>query len=58
MESELEVLRQRVTLHEEKIAELKAKSGDLVVENFDLKNEIAKLRQELKSRTKAKKYRA
>jgi regulator of replication initiation timing len=56
--SELEVLRQRivkleevwrrcVTLQEEKFAKLKAENASLVVENFNLKIEIAKLRKEL-----------
>ncbi|PKC10579.1 hypothetical protein RhiirA5_414150 [Rhizophagus irregularis] len=57
--SELEVLRQRNAELEAKNVELKAKivelndkSGVLVVENFDLKNEVAKLKRELMSRFK------
>ncbi|EXX68829.1 hypothetical protein RirG_101550 [Rhizophagus irregularis DAOM 197198w] len=49
LEAKLELWKQRVNLHEEKIAELKAKSGDLVVENFELKHEIMKFRSRIET---------
>ncbi|PKY58597.1 hypothetical protein RhiirA4_480644, partial [Rhizophagus irregularis] len=46
---ELDVWRQRAILNEKKIAELKDQSANLVFENLDLKNKVAKLEQEHKS---------
>ncbi|CAB4473835.1 unnamed protein product [Rhizophagus irregularis] len=48
---EPEAWRQRATLNEEKVDELKARNANLEVENSDLKNKVVKLEQEHKVRT-------
>ncbi|RIA96372.1 hypothetical protein C1645_815389 [Glomus cerebriforme] len=42
--AKLELWRQYITLHEKKSAKLKVKSGDFIIEYFDLKNKIVKLK--------------
>ncbi|PKB99169.1 hypothetical protein RhiirA5_505850 [Rhizophagus irregularis] len=51
---EPEAWRQRATLNEEKVDELKARNSNLEVENSDLKNKVVKLEQEHKSTVESK----
>lgn len=51
---EPEAWRQRATLNEEKVDELKTRNANLEVENSDLKNKVVKLEQEHKSTVKFK----